>query len=391
MLESEQIGPNLEKVHFEGRDFYLLGTAHVSKASVELVRDTISELKPDTVCVELCEPRFTSLTDPHRWRQMDLFKVIREGKAYFLMAQLALAGFQKKIGDQLDVKPGDEMRAAIDAAKEHGANLELIDREVKTTLRRAWSGSRMRSLFRLFSSLVGSLFSKTEISAEDIENLKGQGGLNDILTEFTRYFPDFRETLINERDRFMATKLLDVPGQRVLAILGAAHVPGVKEVFGTRADLDELNEIPPPTKLFLGIAWGIPLFVLGLITYGFLTAGLDTSAKMIEAWVIANGLCAFIGALIALPHPLTALAAFVAAPFTSLNPTIGAGWVCGAVQAIVDKPRVKDLETIGDDIATLKGLWGNRVSKVLLVMAFANAGSAIGTLIGIGKIATLLQ
>lgn len=390
-----EVRPNVELIelssaHGTVKKIYLVGTAHVSKQSAELVKMVIGDTQPDSVAIELCEPRYQSIQDPSRWRNTDVFQVIRDGKAYVLMAQLALAAFQKRLGDELDVKPGEEMRAAIEAAELYGADITLADRAVRTTLKRAWAQASLWSLIKVIFTLIASMFSKERADMEEIEKLKNADALNAMMEEFSDYLPGVKEVLIDERDLYLAKKIAESPGDSVVAVVGAGHVPGIKHVIGETIDLEPLERIPPPRKSVLALTWGIPLLILGMIAYGFVDAGAERSFEMIVAWVLANGVLAALGTLIALAHPITVITAFVAAPITSLNPMIAAGWVCGLVEAVVRKPRVADLETIADDISTVRGLWTNRVSKVLLVVIFANVGSSLGTFVGFGKIASLL-
>ncbi len=388
--EHSEIEPNVDLIEHEGRSFFIVGTAHVSKDSAELVEKTIRERGPDTVAVELCESRFESLSNPQRWKETDIYTVIKSGRAYVLMAQLALSSFQKKLADEFGVRPGEEMHRAISVSAETGAELHLADREIRTTLKRAWATAGFWTLMKVLYQTILSTFHAQEISKEDIEKMKTGDELAMVLDEFSGSLPGVKVALIDERDQYLAEKIRNAPGDTVVAVVGAAHVPGIKRAFGAAIDLDVLDELPPPKKIFKVIGWGIPLLVLGLITAGFVTSGRETTEQMVLAWVLANGISASIGTLIALAHPLTIATAFFAAPITSLNPTIAAGWVCGLVEAYLRKPRVADLESIADDLGTIGGIWRNRVIKVLLVVVLANLGSSIGTFIGVGWITALL-
>lgn len=385
-----EIEQNVDLIEHEGRSFIIVGTAHVSEDSADLVEKIIRERDPDTVAVELCESRFESLSNPERWKETDIYTVIKSGRAYVLMAQLALSTFQKRLADEFGVRPGEEMHRAIKVSEETGAELHLADREIRTTLKRAWATAGFWTLLKVLYQTILSTFHAQEISKEDIEKMKSGDELAMVLDEFSGSLPGVKVALIDERDKYLAEKIRNAPGDTVVAVVGAAHVPGIKRAFGAAVDLEMLDELPPPKKIFKIIGWGIPLLVLGLIIAGFVTSGRETTEQMVLAWVVANGVSAAIGTIVALAHPLTIVAAFLAAPITSLNPTIAAGWVCGLVEAYLRKPRVADLEHIGDDMTTLRGIWGNRVIKVLLVVVLANLGSSIGTFIGVGWVATLL-
>ena len=390
MAQVSNVEPNVDKIEHEGRTFYVVGTAHVSRSSVELAEEVIRRYKPDTVAIELDEQRYSSLLNPERWRETDIFRVIKDGKSYLLMAQLALAGFQKKLGNKLDVKPGEEMIAAANVAQEVGADIALIDRNVRTTLKRAWSSAGLWSMTKIFFSMIGALFTSEELSEDDIEKLKSTDSLELMVEQFSDYLPGVKVALVDERDAYLAEKMRLAQGETVVAVVGAAHVPGIRRLFGEEIDLEELDKLPPPKRSIQAFSWGFPILILGMIVYGFFNAGAETSAEMMKAWIIWNGSLAAIGTIVALAHPLTIITAFVAAPITSLNPMIAAGWVCGLVEAVLKKPRIKDLETIADDVSSVRGAWGNRVSKILLVIIFANLGSSIGTIIGFGTIASLL-
>ncbi len=383
------IEDNVDRLEIDGRSIYLVGTAHVSSASAVLVDRVIREQRPDTVCLELCSSRYETLTNPERWKETDLYSVIRDGRAYVLMAQLALAAFQRKLAREFKIRPGEEMHRAMRAATATGAEIVLADREIRTTLKRAWSGAGFGAMVRMIWSLVVSLFDRNTVTAEEVEKLKGNDELAVMLEEFSGALPGVKTALIDERDQYLAAKIRRAPGQRVVAVVGAGHVPGIKRQFSDDIDLAALEELPPPKPIFRIIGWGVPLLLFALVAAGFAFSGRETGEQMIIAWVLANGVAAAAGTLIALAHPLTIATAFFAAPLTSLNPTIAAGWVCGLVEAWLRKPRVLDLERVGDDVTTVAGIWRNRVTRVLLVVILANLGSSLGTFIGVGWILSL--
>lgn len=385
-----EIEPNVDLLEHNGRQFYLVGTAHVSAESADLVEKTIREQQPDTVALELCDSRYETLANPERWKDTDIYSVIKSGRAYVLMAQLALATFQKKLADEFGIRPGEEMHRAMQVSHELDIELALVDREVRTTLKRAWGKAGFFTTIKVVFSLLASMFSDEDISKEDIEKLKTGDQLAMAIDEFSGQLPGVKTALIDERDQYLAAKILKAPGNKVVAIVGAAHTPGIKQLFGSDINIEELDELPPPKKIFKIIGWGIPIIILSLIVAGFILSGRETSEQMVIAWVLANGISAAIGTAVALAHPLTILTAFVAAPITSLNPTIAAGWVCGLTEAWLRKPRVVDLEHIADDLTSAKGIWSNRVIKVLLVIVLANLGSSIGTFVGAGWIVSLL-
>lgn len=390
MPEFSEIEPNVDLIEYAGRSFYIVGTAHVSRNSADLVEKTIRERNPDTVCLELCESRHEALSNPERWKQTDIFSVIKSGRAYVLMAQLALSAFQKQLAKEFKIRPGEEMHRAMSVCDELDTAIELVDRDVRITLKRAWGKAGFWSMIKMTFSMLLSMLNAKEIAEHDIEKLKEGDELTLMIDEFSGALPGIKTALIDERDAYLASKILASPGDTVVAVVGAAHVPGIRTLFGADVDTDALEVLPPPKIIFKIIGWGIPIIIVGLVITGFLTSGRETSEQMVIAWVLVNGIAASIGTIIAMAHPLTVLTAFIAAPLTSLNPTIAAGWVCGLVEAYLRKPRVIDMESIADDMTTLRGIWSNRVIKILLVVVLANLGSSIGTFVGIGWIAALL-
>jgi pheromone shutdown-related protein TraB len=390
MPEATTIEPNVDLIEYAGRSFYIVGTAHVSRNSADLVEKIIRERNPDTVCLELCKSRYEALSNPERWKQTDIFSVIKSGRAYVLMAQLALSAFQKQLAKEFKIRPGEEMHRAMSVCDKLGTKISLVDRDVRITLKRAWGKAGFWSMIKMTFSMLLSMFNAKEIAEHDIEKLKEGDELTLMIDEFSGALPGIKTALIDERDAYLASKILASPGETVVAVVGAAHVPGIKRLFGSKVDTATLEILPPPRKIYKIIGWGIPIVIVGLVIAGFVTSGRETSQQMVIAWVLVNGIAASIGTLIAMAHPLTIVTAFVAAPLTSLNPTIAAGWVCGLVEAYLRKPRVVDMENIADDLTSLRGIWSNRVIKILLVIVLANLGSSIGTFVGIGWIAALL-
>ncbi len=389
-MNIETIKDNVDLIQYDGRSIYIVGTAHVSEVSADLAEEVIREQCPDSVAVELCDARFTSLKNPDRWKEMDIVSVIRGGKSYVLLAQLMLAGFQKKLGDQLKIKPGAEMMRAIQVADDIGSKTVLADRDIRTTLKRTWSSLGMFGMLKLLMSMVFGLFSSQEIDEEEIERLKQSDALEELMKEFSEALPGVRTALIDERDQYLAGKIKAAPGNTVVAIVGAGHVPGIKSWFAKEIDLEKLDKLPKPRKFTKLLAWLIPCLVVGMFIYGFTNSGVEKSYEMAATWFLWNGGLGALGSLIALGHPLTILAAFLASPFTSLNPFIAGGWVAGLVEAIIRKPRVGDLESVAEDVATMKGFWTNRVTKILLVIALTNLLGTIGTFIGLERVSSLL-
>lgn len=388
-MEISNLKQNVDRVHLNGKDIYLVGTAHISQASVQLAEETIREINPDSVAVELCDSRYQSLRDPERWKNTDIVSVIRSGKTSVLAAQLVLASFQKRLGSKLEVKPGAEMIRAVQVADELGKTTVLADRDVRTTLKRVWGSLGFWQGAKLIMTLILSSFSKTEISADEIEKLKSEDTLQSLLKELGTSFPNIQSTLIDERDRYLAAKIREAPGKSVVAVIGAGHVPGIKSYLDKEIDLAPLEKLPPPGKIGKIIGWSIPLLVIGLLLYTLFWSGLSASARMLESWFWITGFMGALGAAVAVAHPITVLAAFFGTPLATLHPLIAAGWIAGLVEAWLRKPTVADFESITDDITTLKGLWTNRVSRIILVIAFTNIFATIGMIWGTKVVASL--
>lgn len=374
---------NTHQLTYEGKEITLVGTAHVSRESANLVSMVIEEERPETVCVELCESRYHTLTQKNRWQNTDLIKVIREKKAFLLLSNLMLAHFQKKIGQKLGIKPGEEMIRAIETAKSVGASIHLADRDIRITLSRTWRLIGLWTKIKLFAQFITSLGEVDKIKEEDIERMKNKDVLETLLSEIGEALPQMRKVLIDERDEYLAHKIRNAPGKKIVAVVGAGHVPGIQRHWDEPVDVNALEEIPPKGRLFGFLKWGIPIAVVGLIIIGFFSAGITAGAHMIKWWVLANAVLAGLGAGLALAHPLTVLSAIVASPLTSLNPMIAAGWVAGLVEALLGKPKVKDFERLAEDISSLKGFWRNKITRILLVVVFTNIGSSLGTFVAI--------
>lgn len=373
----------IHRLDFENKEIILLGTAHVSKESAQLVKDVIEEEKPETVSVELCESRYQAIRQKEMWQDTDIVKVIREKKTFLLLANLLLASFQKRIAKKLNIKPGQEMIQAIETGEAVGAKIHLADRDIRITLSRTWRTMGLWSKFKLFFQLILSIGEVDEISEEDIEKIKQEDVLETLLADVGKSLPVVKDILIDERDRYLAHKIKTAPGNKIVAVVGAGHVPGIKKYWNSEVDIKTLDHLPPKGKTFGILKWIIPAAILVLLFSGFFYGGVNTGKDMIKWWILANGLLAGLGALIAFAHPFTILSSVLAAPLTSLNPMIAAGWVAGLVEAFSRKPKVKDIENLPEDILSIRGFWKNKVTRILLVVVFTNLGSALGTFVAI--------
>jgi pheromone shutdown-related protein TraB len=383
-------------IKLQDREIILIGTAHVSKESVAEVDRVIRDAGPDRVCVELDEERYASMSRGDDWKKLDVVKIFREGKGFLLMANLVLSGFQRRMGQELGVKPGEEMKTAVETAGELGIPYSFCDREVQVTLRRAWLRCGLWNRCKLLASLLAGAFSTEKFSEGEIENLKNRSELDGMMAELAEYLPSVKETLIDERDRYLAAKIWEARGKKIAAIVGAGHIMGIKTHLERIAageegvDVGALNTIPPRPPLSALSGWIFPLLIALLIGAGFFIAGPDLSRSMILRWLLWNGSLAALGSLIALGHPLAILASFAGAPVATINPFIAVGFFSGIVEATLRKPRVTDAETISDDITSLRGIYRNRITRALLVFLLSSIGGAVGNLISIPALARLL-
>jgi len=388
MAEQQSLPESVTKISLDGKEIFLVGTAHVSRESVEDVKKTIQTVKPDSVCIELCEPRYRVMTERDAWRKMNIFKIIREKKSTLLLAQLILGAFYRQLGEKLGIQPGAEMLEAVNQAGKLGAKVILADREIEITLKRVFRYLSFWNKIKILSHFIAGLIAGEEIDEKLIEQLKTKDQLEAALSEFAEKLPEVKRRLLDERDIYLAQKIRHADGPKVVAVVGAGHVAGIKKSIKKEQSLDELIKIPPKSLWPTIFKWVIPTAIIALIAYSFYAKGTEALLQNIYIWLFVNGSLSALGAAVAFAHPLTILSAFVAAPFTSLNPALAAGWVAGLVEAWIRKPTVNDFEQLPTDTSTLKGFWKNPVTRILLVVAFANIGSMLGTWIAgiwIGK------
>lgn len=371
----------------DGVHYTLLGTAHVSRASVEAVTEMAGSGNFDAIAVELCPARHQALTKQQQWKDMDLYRIIREKKAGLVMANLALGAYQRRIAEQFGIEPGAELKAAADAAEAHDMPLQLIDRDLATTLKRSYRAVPWYKRMMLTAGMVMSTVSSDEIDEEQIEKLKEGDILESTFTEFAEQSPELYEALIGERDRYMAARLrqenLANAGQHILVVIGAGHLDGLAKYLSSdqedpTTEVENLSKLPPPNRWIKFVPWVITALVITGFWLGF-SKSPELGWRLVTLWVVINGGLSALGALIARAHPLTVLSAMIAAPLTSLNPMVAAGMVTGVIESWLRKPKVSDLERLRDDATTVKGWFTNPATRILLVFFFSNLGSAIGT------------
>ncbi len=381
------------RIDLAGKEVLLIGTAHVSKESVELVRETIEKENPDMVAVELCAQRHHAISEKKKWDETDISKVIKEGKGYLFLTQLMLTNFQRKVGDELGVKPGSEMVKALELAKEKNIPIALVDRDIGVTLKRALNRMSLKEKIRILFGLVSGIFEEEKVTEEMVEKLKEMDVLTEMMEELGREVPSVKETLLDERNHYIADKIASLEAKKIVAVVGAGHVSGIKDIleskdFSTdsvKEELAELESVPEKKSRFKKYAnYALPAAIIGVVLLGFFMAPNDPKFLTDSAiqFILLTGLLSALGAAFALAHPLSIITAFLVAPITTLHPFLAAGWFAGWVEAKVRKPKVKDFEDLMN-INSVLDLWRNKVTKILLVMSFSNLGASLGLVIAL--------
>jgi len=371
----------------------VLGTAHVSRTSAEKVRELLASGAFDTVAIELCTGRHRKITDPDAISDMDLFQVLRQGMAPMVIANLAMSAFQQRTAEQLGVEPGAEFRVAIEEAGKANLPVLLIDRDVGLTLKRIYRNIPVWHRMYLITGLLLSIVSREKVSEEEIEHLKEGDILESTFAQFAQKERHLYESLIDERDRYMAFRLIQenatADHHHILAVVGAGHFKGIRHyleqnrhasVTDLESQLAALKRVPPAERWLKYLPWLITVLILSGFAIGFARSS-SLGWRMIVDWVIINGGLSAFGALLALAHPLTVVTAFAAAPITSLNPMIGAGMVTAAVEIWLRKPSIGDFNRLRQQITQPSGWWRNRITRILLIFLFSTLGSAAGTYI----------
>lgn len=373
---------NVIKTVYNGKEIYLVKTAHVSKNSIQDVIDTCNAVKPDSICIELDDERYETLTNKEAWRNQDIVKIIKEKKVAFLLVNIILSSFQRRMAKQMDSTSGGEMLEGIRIAKENNLNIVLADRSIKLTFKRIWANLGFVEKLKLIVTIISSIFDDEEISEEELNQLKQSDALEAALNEVGKEFPIVKRILVDERDAYLSKKIREAKGNRVVAIIGAAHANGILNNIANDSEVsfEELEDISSKNKFAGYIKWFIPLAIILMIIYSFINNA-SVGVSQVKSWVLWNGTLSAIGVACALGHPLSIITAFVMAPVTSLNPLLAAGWFAGLCEAMLRKPKVSDFEDIAKDTSSIKGFWKNKITKILLVVVFANLFSTIGTIV----------
>lgn len=380
-----------EDVHFVNkyeREFIIVGTAHISRHSVDLVRDVIEKEKPDVVCVELDEKRLKALSEKNRWENLDLKSIIRQKQLSTLIVNLLLSSYQKKLGEKLGVMPGTELLVAVQTANENNIPVELCDREVRITMRRAWHSMNLWQKSKFLSGGLTGIFEKQNLTEEKLAELRNKDVLSEMMDEIGKAMPVLKRVIIDERDQYIAQKMKDSTGKKIVSIVGAGHVHGILKILESNDEIDlkSIEIIPEPSSASRILGWGIPFIIVASIFYIGFSQGISEAGSNALFWILACGIPSAIGALISIAHPLTILASFVSAPVTSLSPLIGVGYVAAFVQAYMQPPIVKEFQEVSKDFRKVSQWWKNRLLKVFLVFILSSIGGVIGTSVGFFEI-----
>lgn len=381
---AQQYGDDVRIVQVQDKTIALVGTAHLSRQSIDLVERIISQERPDTVCIELDHRRYQTLSQPKSWENLDLKQLIRKKQLSTLLVSLILSAYQKRLGGQMGVMPGAELLTAAQTAEILGIPVLLCDRDVRITLRRAWRNTPWFKKGYLLAALVASFFEKPELDEEKLAAMRKQDVLAELMEELGTSLPHTKKVLIDERDLYMAEHIKQASGQRIVAVVGAGHLEGICQVIGTdhSAALAEITTVRPVSRSWKALAWLIPLgIILALMATGFRHGAEQFKANAIY-WTLVNGIPAALGVIAARAHPATIATALVGAPFTSLTPLIGVGYVCAFVQVLFCPPLVREFEQIQNDISSFSGWWRNRLLRVFLVFLLSSLGSVLGTFLG---------
>lgn len=379
---------SIVKIQLDNKEIFLLGTAHISKKSAEEVKKAINYLEPDCVAIELDQKRYDSIVNKNRWENLNIKEVIKNKELPTLFINLLLAAFQKKLAKKLEVTPGIEFIEAINEANSKNIKIVLADRDIRITLKRAWSSISFWQKMTLISSIFAGFSENDDLTEEKLENMKNSDVISELMNELGKEQPILKKVLVDERDIYLAEKIKLSDGKKVLGIIGAGHLQGIIKVIenNKRNDLYEIEKIPESGNFIKVIGWLIPIIIVGSIfAIGYLK-GLNEAADNLIFWILANGIPSAIGAIIALAHPLTIVISFIAAPITSLTPVIGVGIVAAFFQAFFSPPLVSEIQNSIDDISNIKFWWKNKLLKIILVFILTTIGSALGTYAGLYEI-----
>ncbi|MBU0635640.1 TraB/GumN family protein [Candidatus Micrarchaeota archaeon] len=383
----------LERIQIGDKEIILIGTAHISQASADLVKETIETEKPQVVGIELDIQRFKQLQNPRKWQQTNVKNVIQEGKTYLLLLNIFLTNLQRRFGESVNVRPGQEMIIAAQLASKQKIPIALLDRNIEVTMKRAFSLTPLKEKIKIFFYLVSGLFGgdKEELTPEIVEKLKQSDMVTQLIQELGRKAPTVKKVLVDERDAFIASQILKNPAKKLVCVVGAGHLNGIKELLLQQKTVDERKLMQLPKKGNLGkiVQWSIPAVLIVFLVWAFLAQGITGILNLAIYWILITGIFSAIGAALARSHPFTIITAFMAAPLTTVHPLLASGWFAAAVEAKYKHPQVKDFENL-NQLNSYRDFERNKVTHLLLVAAFTNLGSTIGVIIALPTILSLL-
>lgn len=382
---------DIKKLYINNKEIILIGTAHISNVSADLVRSAIENEKPDCVCLELDEKRYQSMINSKKWENLDLKEILKKKQLSTLLVNIVLSAYQKRLAKKMGVEPGTEFMTAAKICKTLNIPIELCDRDIRITLRRTWNSMTFREKWVLLFRDTGADLNE-ELSEESLSELRKTDVISKLINDIGKSVPSLKRVLIDERDNYLAENIRNAPGEKIIAVIGAGHVKGIINILesGRKINLAKIETIPEGSRMLKIIAWGVPTLIIGSIVIIGYNQGLSKAWENVLVWIIANGVPSMIGALIAMAHPVTIFSAFVGAPLTSLTPVIGAGYVTAFVQFYFMPPVVKNFNTIGEDVYKFRMWWSNRLLQIFLVFLLTGIGSALGTYLGAYNIFTNL-
>ncbi|MBZ0200264.1 MAG: TraB/GumN family protein [Ignavibacteriaceae bacterium] len=385
-------GTDVNFINLDEREIIIIGTAHISRQSADTVREVIENEKPDTVCIELDAQRYKALSEKKRWESLDLKNLIKEKQLSTLIVNILLSSYQKKLGEKLGVMPGTELLEAANTAKENNIPISLCDREIRITLRRAWNSMSFWQKIKLMGGGFAGIFEKQELTEEKLQEIRQKDVVSELMAELGKSMPVLKRVLLDERDTYLAQKIYKSEGKKIVAVVGAGHVNGIIEAINEKRNINlaSIEIVPPSSPWVKIIGWGIPVIIVASILLIGYYKGLGAASDNSLYWFLANGIPSAIGAMIAFAHPITIIAVFFAAPFTSLTPVIGAGYVAAFIQAYYRPPVVKEIQNVADDVNKPVMWWKNKLLRVIFVFILSSLGSVLGTYLGAYKIISSL-
>lgn len=383
----------LERIFLNGREIILVGTAHISLASAELAKKTIETEKPDCVGIELDEQRFHQLQQQTKWQQTNVGQIVKEGKTNLLLLNIFLSNLQRKLGESVSVKPGYEMMVAAQTAAAQHLPIALLDRNIDITMKRAFSLTPLKEKLKIIFYLIGGTFSgdQEKLTPEKIEELKQTDMVTALIQELGKKAPVIKKVLVDERDLFIASQILQNPAKKMVCILGAGHLQGIQQLLQSQQSIDTkpLLQLPPKGWIAKAAIWIVPILFSIVMLWAFWSKGVDTVLHFAIYWILITGTASAIGAAIAKAHPVSIITAFAISPLSTIHPLLASGWVAAAMETKYKHPQVQDFEKL-NRLNSYSDYEKNRVTHILMVAAYTNLGSTIGVVIALPYLASLI-